>query len=341
MAVPPHPPDRMPVGLCIFGMTYLCGMTWRDTPQANPQPLTLDDIFQLARKNGLSSVEVAVGMLPSTAPSDLRQVRSRAEALGLRFVVPGGRVTVEALSPAIEIARELGAPVVRCVISGVLCGDRRGFPGGWTAHMAATERELETLVPLAEKADVAIAIENHQDVDSHDLLQLCERFSSRHLGVTLDTGNPLAVMEHPLEFAERIAPWLRHSHVKDYAVHPAENGFRLVRCPLGEGVLDIPALFRLFDEQELPITRHMEMGALNARQIPMLEPDWWDEFPARSAQEVLPALELIWNKLRPREEEWRTPLERETSGEELAAYEWAQFHHSLKYLRETIYPGQS
>ena len=336
MAAPPHPADRLPVGLCVFGMTYLCGMTWRDTPKANPQPLSLDDLLALAVESGFSSLEVPLGMLPSTEAADLRRVRAQAEAMGLRFVVPGGRVTVESLALLLEIARELGAPVLRCVLSGVLCGDRRGFPGGWPAHLEAAERELETLVPLAERAGVALAIENHQDANSEDLLRLCERFSSRHLGVTLDTGNPLAVMEHPIAFAERIAPWLRHAHLKDYRVHPAENGFRLARCPLGAGVVDFGALFRLFDAQEWPITRHMEMGALNARQIPMLEPGWWEEYPTRQTPDILPALELVWNQRRPSDEEWRTPFERDASGEELAAYEWEQFHESCKHLRALL-----
>ena len=38
-------------------------------------------------------------------------------------------------------------------------------------------------------------MENHQDAASADLLALCRRFESRYLGITLDCGNPLAVME--------------------------------------------------------------------------------------------------------------------------------------------------
>jgi sugar phosphate isomerase/epimerase len=205
--------------------------------------------------------------------------------------------------------------------------------GGWRSHLAGCIQELEQALPEAERLGIAIAIENHQDADTEDLLALCRRFESRYLGITLDAANPLAVMEEPLEFARRLAPYLRHCHLKDYRIYPAPNGFRLVRCALGEGVTDFPALFRLFDEQEWPITRNIEMGALQARLIPMLERSWWDEFSARDARDILPALELVWNNLRPSEEEWRTPWEREADSEELACYEWEQFETSVRYLR--------
>jgi len=141
------------------------------------------------------------------------------------------------------------------------------------------------------------------------------------------------VMEEPVEFARRVAPYLRHCHMKDYRVFHAPNGYRLVRCALGQGVLDFPALFQLFDAQEWPITRNIEMGALQARQIPILERSWWDEHPDRDARDVLPALEVVWKNLQPLDSEWRTPWEREASGEELLAYELEQYGSSVDYLR--------
>jgi hypothetical protein len=199
-----------------------------------------------------------------------------------------------------------------------------------------SERELEAVLPEAERLGIAIAIENHQDAASDDLLQLCRRFESRYLGVTLDCGNPLAVMEEPVAFASRLAPYLRHAHLKDYQVFPAPNGYRLVRCPFGEGVVDFPALFRIFDAQEWPISRNLELGALQARQIPFLERTWWDEYPDRDSREILGALQVVWQNLHPSDQEWRTPYERERSGEELAAYEWEQFRQSLANLRALV-----
>lgn len=333
MATPSHSSDRLPVGLCVFGLTYHCGLTWAGTPKANPQPLSAEQIIDLASGSRLSHVELPAPLMGELSPERLDALRAYAEDCGLGFVMAAGRVSEEELRQGLQVAARLGAPTLRCTLSGVLCGDRRGFPGGWRTHLEACTAELERVLPEAERLGVAIGVENHQDADSEDLLALCRRFESRYLGVTLDCANPLAVMEEPLAFAERLAPYLRHAHLKDYRIHPAPNGFRLVRCALGEGVVDYPALFRLFDEQEWPITRSIEMAALQARQIPILERSWWDEYAPRDARDVLAALSVVWQNLRPEAEEWRTPFEQDVSGEELAAWELQQFHTSVEYLR--------
>lgn len=342
MALPSFPQGRLPVGLCVFGLTYRCGFTWAGTPKAHPAPLRARDVLELARRYALSWVELPARML-GDVPDDLHALRRFGEERGIRFVVAAGQLSAESLRRHLEIAAALGAPVVRCTLSPILCGDRRGFPGGWASHLERCARELEAVLPEAERRRVAIAVENHQDADSEDLLRLCRRFESGYLGVTLDCGNPLAVMEEPVAFAERLAPYLRHAHLKDYRVHPAPNGFRLVRCALGDGVVDFPALFRLFEAQPWPITRSIELAALTARLIPIFERDWWDEFPPRDARDLLPALALVWRNLRPADEEWRTPFERDGSPEELAAYEESQLEASVRYLRrlsevETLEP---
>lgn len=333
MAVPAHHPDRLPVGLCVFGLTYHCGFTWAGTPKANPQPLTPEQLLDLSAASGLSHLELPLRLLGDLSPERLDALRGYAAERGLGFIVAGERVVEAELRSALEVAARLGAPTVRCILSGILCGDRRGFPGGWRAHLQHCTDELERVVPEAERLGIAIGVENHQDADSEDLLALCRRFESRYLGLTLDCANPLAVMEEPVAFAERLAPYLRHAHLKDYRLYPASNGFRLVRCALGEGVVDYPALFRLFEAQEWPITRSIEMAALQARQVPMLEKSWWDEYSPRDTRDVLPALNLVWQNLRPASEEWRTPFELDASGEELADWELQQYHASVEYLR--------
>jgi 3-oxoisoapionate decarboxylase len=335
MALPAHLPGRLPAGLCVFGLTHACGMTWSGTPKANPSPLTARQVIDLAAESGLSWVEMPLAMLGSE-PEVLRDLGVHAEAQGIRFVVPGGKVSVEELRQGLGVARALGAPTLRCTLSGVLCGDRRGFPGGWQSHVDRCIDVLEQVLPEAERSRVAIAVENHQDADSEDLLRICRRFGSRWLGVTLDCANPLAVMEEPVAFAERLAPYLRHAHLKDYTIHPAPEGFRLVRCALGQGVIDFPGLFRIFESQEWPITRNIEMAALQARTIPFLEASWWDEYAPRDVRQALPALELVWRSLRPAGEEWRTPFERDAPAEELADYEWEQYRASVDYLRLNV-----
>lgn len=271
-------------------------------------------------------------MLPESS-RELERLRAAGERLGVGFVVPAGPLLTDDLPAALTAAEALRAPTVRCTLSTVLCGERNSAPGGWPDHLKRCRARIEELLPEFERAGVALALENHQDADSSDLLNLCTAFESRYLGVTLDCANPLAVMEHPVEFARRLAPYLRHSHLKDYRIHHAATGCRLVRCAVGSGVVNFPELLQLFTEQEWPITTTIEMGALEARLIPFLEARWWDNYPGRSLSNSVSALRVIWDGVRPRSEDWRTPFEKDSPGSDLALYERRQLNHSVSYLR--------
>jgi sugar phosphate isomerase/epimerase len=86
----------------------------------------------------------------------------------------------------------------------------------------------ETLNREARKAADAgleVAIENHQDFCSEELMALAEG-AGPNVGIALDTGNPFAVAEDPVAFAKRVAPRLKHVHLKDYVSQFTSEGFR-------------------------------------------------------------------------------------------------------------------
>ena len=112
----------------------------------------------------------------------------------------------------------------------------------WPGYLAEIARRLREVRALAEETGVAIALENHQDLTSDELVALCEEVGSPQIGVNLDAGNPLAVGEEPLAFARRVMPYLKNVHLKDYQLHRTPRGYRLTRCPIGVGVLDLAVL---------------------------------------------------------------------------------------------------
>ena len=320
-------------GICAFGLAYGCGIVWAGTELANPNPFRASHLLRIASAREMAFVELPPSLLPSSEPEELRAFRAEADALGLGVVVASGLAEVEPLRRDLRIANELGAKTVRCILSRVLCGDRRNFPGGWYEHVARCRQAFAEVLPEAERLGITIALENHQDLDSTDLLELCRHFESPFFGVTLDTGNPLAVMEDPVEFATAVGPYLRHVHLKDYRVYPAPNGVRLVRCAAGAGVIDFPGILRVCEEQTQPITLSLEQGALQARQIPFAEATWWDEFQPRTGRSLAGPLAVLLASLRSPEEDYRTPYERGDAPAVLAEYEWTEFEESVAYFK--------
>ncbi len=113
------------------------------------------------------------------------------------------------------------------------------------------------------------------------------------MGVTFDVVNPLAVGEEPFAFARKLGAHIRNIHIKEYQIYPTPSGYKLVRCAIGEGVIDWKAMLALLGEIAPGARAQIELAALYARHIRLLEDDWWNGFPPRDVREVVPTLRLL------------------------------------------------
>lgn len=321
------------LGLAAYSFPWRCGFAGRDTDRVCTNPFTAEDLMALAANYGLSAIEFPLMMLPNLETATLTAVRARAASLGLTIVCDSGVVDVPTLETYIPAAAALGARTLRVMLSSVLEGARTSIEGGWDAHLNEMISRLRQLRPLAEQYGVVLAAENHQDATSADLIRMCDEVGGNAIGVTLDAVNPLAVGEDPIEFARALGSRIANVHLKDYFVYPTPSGYRLVRSALGEGVLNLPALFELLQEVAPNVTCNIELAAINARHIRVLEDDWWDGFPPRDVRAVLPALRLALRNARPSDEDWRTPWERGMDLKALGAYEEQQVARSVEHLR--------
>jgi sugar phosphate isomerase/epimerase len=290
-------------------------------------------LMDRAAAAGLRGVEFpAEQCLPDSTAGELARARSCAEAYRLGIVADGGVVEEEALRRWIPQAAALGARVLRVILSRVLGGNRREMRGGWRAHLERACAMLRAVRPVAESHGVTVAVENHQDVTSEELLWLCEAVGGDRIGITLDTGSTLAVAEGPVEFAQRLRPLVRNVHLKDYHIFLSSTGYRLCTCAIGDGVVDFPGLFALFaDQPDLPAS--IELGARQARHVELLQDGWWTDYPPRPLGRLVEALRVLLPRARPAGEDYRIPHERGEPEETLRAYELAEFDRSVAYLK--------
>lgn len=310
----------MPIGVCAYSFN-----TGYDACQ----------LMDMAVEQGLSGVEFPPdGCLPDLKLETIQEARAYAEERNLFIVTDGGQVELEMLQRLIPVASALGSSTLRVVMSGVLGGDRRPLAGQWQSHLSNCRDILRDVLSLADDHGVSIAIENHSDATSDDMLWMCEELDSNYIGITLDVGNVLAVCEEPMGYTERLVPHLRNIHLKDYTLHPTDEGYRMARCALGKGVVHFPTLLSMIDAHHPNITKTIELGAIYARHVRMLADDYWAEYLDRDIKEMLPFLRLYWQHVQPRDQDWRSPKEKEESQDALLAYETREFKESVAYLKE-------
>ena len=231
---------------------------------------------------------------------------------------------------ALRSARLLDAKIIRCGLTTVLCGDRHALGEKWKELVAGVNGALSDYGPRAADEGRTLAIENHQDFGSEELAAFCD--SARGVGICLDAGNTFPVAEAPLDFTRRVAPYVAHVHLKDYRVQFSDEGYRLARCAIGDGAVPLPAMLDILAEHHSARTAVLEPGALEARHVRFLKPEWWSGYPAKSAPELAACLAAARVNRLPDDADYRTPWEK---GEDdaLEAYELAMIRRSAANMR--------
>lgn len=331
----------LPIGLSMYSFNTLlrpdAAEQQRSASRVNAW--TWKDLASFAAREQLNSVELSYELFAEDRAA-LDTAKGMFAELGLNCVLDMGLPQRDKVARALRVAHDLGVRTLRVVLSHILCGERRTMNGGWRAHRDAMTAELRSTAALARDVGVVVAIENHQDLTSEELVAVCEEVGSHTCGVCLDVPNPLAVVEDMDAFARRVGPYVRNVHCKDYRLHATPQGYRLQRCAFGQGIVDWRHVWELLGEIAPNATRHIELGAVHNRHVKFLEDSFWPDYPPRSARDLLPVLRLRENAARPIGESWTTPHERGESIDVCRQFEIDELMMSLDHLRNTVLKEQ-
>jgi sugar phosphate isomerase/epimerase len=158
---------------------------------------------------------------------------------------------VAVVKKGIEMAARLGAPALR-VFGGSL-------PEGMSIDQAMDRavRGLKECLPLAERKNVVMAVENHGGLPgtSAELRRLIQALNSPFVRACVDIGNFISVGEDAGPAVEATADLAAHVHIKDLKQFPAESTqghpagrapYRTEGCTVGEGVVPLVRCLKAF-----------------------------------------------------------------------------------------------
>ncbi|MEI6775429.1 MAG: sugar phosphate isomerase/epimerase [Chloroflexales bacterium] len=323
----------MLIGLSALSFSYRCGLIGRGTGRVTGQPLSIEDIVALTIRAGLRSIEFPLDMLPDLSPERLAVLRACLAACDLTPIADSDVADVATLERHIPAAAALGIRTLRVTVSTVVEGWRSRFIADWDRYIDEVIARLREVRPLAEHYGVCIAVENHQDATSDDLLRIVDAVGGDHIGITFDPTNAFIVAEDPLTIIGRLSPHIRNIHLSDYTVYPSDQGWRLVRCSLGEGNMNLRRLFAAIEQFAPTAPCQIELVSHTARHLRLFADDWWVGYPPRDIRQILPVLRQFAQTSRSAGDEWRTPWERGAGEAQNGFYEDQQFASSVSYLR--------
>jgi sugar phosphate isomerase/epimerase len=274
-----------------------------------------------------------------TDDASLGELRKKAADLGIQIhlgswsICPSSKSFKSTWGTAEEhgalclrMARALGSPVARFILG---AGHDRLTPGGIRVRIADTVAVCKALRSRSEEYGVKIAIENHAgDMQSNELVELIEAAGREYVGANLDIGNGVWTMEEPLTTLRSLGPYVLTTSLRDSMVWESPKGATVQWVPMGDGVVDLPGFFDVFEKTCPQAPVHIETIGGFQREIAFLDPDFIQLWPQRSAADLAGFIRMA-RKGKPME-----PGKGAFATE--AEFQKAQLERSLVYCKQSL-----
>ena len=247
--------------------------------------------FDYCRQLGAAGIQTS---LTGLGVQGAEQLRADAAAAGMYVegivALPRDEGDVARFAAELRIAELCGAKVVRTVM---LSGRRYETFDSLAAFQAFAKegfRRLEWAKGAVEKQSVSLAVENHKDWRVEELLDILRRIDCPLIGVCVDTGNSIALLEEPHAVVDAYAPVAFTTHFKDMAVQEYANGFLLSEVPLGQGFLDLKRIVKSLRGARPEVRLNLEMITRDPLRVPCLAEKYWATFDQLPGSELAAAL---------------------------------------------------
>jgi len=228
-AAAPPSPARFQLGISSWSLPWSIGVP--GYPASAPA-LDAVGLVQRGSRAGVGIVQIADNLpLHEAGDAALDALAGAARTAGVRLEVGTRGLDPTHLGRYAEVARRVGARVLRTVLSGRMYG-----PG----QLAAAEDGIARALADLDRHEVTLAIENNEALSAAELAGLIARAGSPRVRACLDTANSLGRPELLDTVLDHLAPHAVMLHAKDFAIErvPTRMGFSVTGAPAGEGEVD-------------------------------------------------------------------------------------------------------
>jgi len=298
----------------------------------NPARKSAYDFLEYCHSIGAGGVQAG---FTSLEPDYLDNVKRRSEEYGMYLEGLADLPRIDDMSKFEQLvvaAKRAGAICLRAA-----CLESRRYETfsqleDWKRFVAESHQRIARVVPIIEKHKMPLALENHKDWTADELATLMKEYSSEYLGVCVDTGNNISLLDDPMEVVEKLAPYAVSTHFKDMAVEEYSEGFLLSEVPFGQGILDLRRMVESISKARPQTKFTLEMITRDPITILLLVVSLLFTFPERNGSYLARTLSMVRAHKPPQ------PLARVTGLESAARQNLEEDHVKLclKYAREQL-----
>lgn len=309
------------------------GSRWQSTVKSRKYPgfSNAIDLIEHCHQIGAGGVQVVVKDWSADFAKKIRDTREKSDLyLEGSIAVPRKPEDVPKFEQELINAKEAGAQVLRTVTSSGRRYEVYHSPGAVNEFKKNALVALQLAEPVLRKYKVKLAIENHKDWRADELVTVMKQLQSEWIGVTLDFGNSISLLEDPMAVIEKLVPYIFSTHVKDMGVEEYPDGFLLSEVPMGKGFLNLPKIIALCRQHNPSVTFNLEMITRDPLEIPCLKNEYWAAFNGVPGSDLARTLRMV------RQNKSASPLPRvsQLSAEERLAAEELNILECLAYSRD-------
>lgn len=290
-----------------------------------------DTLLELAAKIGMGGGQ---GRMASLEPAYISKVRRLQEEGGLYFEVQMGLATekTDEFEATVKAAKEAGATSIRAVCLSGRRYENFATLDEWKAAKVEFHKRIARTIPIVEKHKLPLGLENHKDWTTDEHVALLKKYSSEYLGVCLDAGNSISLLDDPYYIIEQLAPYAVNTHLKDMGVEEYQDGFLLSEVPMGDGMMDMKRVRDIILKAKPKIKFSLEMITRDPLTVPCLTDKYWATFPDRNGLYLARTLAMV------RANKPRKPLPRVASldVEARKRFELQNVEQCVTYARDAL-----
>ena len=264
--------NQMLLGLHTYSL-YLhgIGQAWAGFNLPWERQLSTFQLFDLGIELGLDGFHLDDGVLENLEPSFLKEVGAAAKEkhlyLEYNMSIDLGNFGIgiqHNLEEGLDTAHFIGADVVKISMDLPRPRPRAGsrFHQEVMPFLQQTADLLEKTAPMAEEYGICLALENHCDSFSEEILWVLNQVDHHYVGACIDTVNAWHIAEDPMKAIENLAPVAFTNHFRDDRVEFCRDGFRVRGVAVGDGDIDMQKAYE-FIKNDSPTKRiniETEMG---------------------------------------------------------------------------------
>lgn len=322
---------EMPMGIVVHSY----GLRWNSKVESRKYPgfTNAIELMEHCKQLGAGGVQVVV---KDWTNEFSKKVRSTKDKLGLyvegSIGVPGKVADVARFEQELLNSKEAGMQVLRTVCSSGRRYEAYHSIGDFQQLQKNALTSLQLAEPILRKHKMKLAVENHKDWRAADLEQMMKQLNSEWIGVTLDFGNSISLLEDPMEVIQTLAPYAFSTHVKDMGLEEYADGFLLSEVPLGKGILDLPKMIALCRKHNPNLNFSLEMITRDPLEIPCFKNEYWATFANVPGSDLARTMRMV------RQHKYPAGLPRisQLSPEDRLAAEEQNIVACLEYSKNTL-----